>query len=334
LLSINHKLHKKRRYLLQKWQDRKKSLLMEIVVVFYKSRLPTSNKYVQLTGQHGAHMAKLLESGEPYYLQIASKLRGLATSLKAGERLPSEPQLAKDFKVSRFTVAKAVEQLVKDGLIVRKQGSGTFVAEAPLRRQPGYLLSFTEAVEAAGHVSTHKVLAFESVEWAPGLPYSPTEPLVLFDRLRFVDGNAIARHRSILSARLVERIGLTPEVFNAPDFSLYAHFNFHDLRVATANERLIARLADAEDRRLLKLAADAVVVSVSRQTFSDDGTPLDAVDATYDARHYSYEARLTRQTDLGNKKPTPEKNDESHNHDADGHHGPRLGPWDGGSKRG
>ena len=74
-------------------------------------------------------MARLLETGEPYYLQIAGQLRDMVDSLPAGERLPSEPRLAKDFRVSRFTVAKAVEQLVKDGLIVRKQGSGTFVAE-------------------------------------------------------------------------------------------------------------------------------------------------------------------------------------------------------------
>lgn len=276
-------------------------------------------------------MAKLLETGEPYYLQIANRLRGLVGSLKAGDRLPSEPQLAKDFKVSRFTVAKAVEQLVRDGLIVRKQGSGTFVAEAPLRRQPGYLLSFTEAVEAAGHVATHKVLAFEPTEWTPGLPYSPDQRLILFDRLRFVDGNAMARHRSILTGDLVERIGLTRNVVEDPDFSLYAHFHFHDLKVATANERLVARLASAEDRKLLKLPADGVVVSVSRQTYSHDGTPLDAVDATYDARQYSYEARLTRQSDLGNQRPKQERRYEQHSPEVDSHHGPRLGPW--GDKR-
>ena len=277
-------------------------------------------------------MAKLLETGEPYYLQIANRLRGLADSLPAGERLPSEPQLAKDFKVSRFTVAKAVEQLVRDGLIVRKQGSGTFVAEAPLRRQPGYLLSFTEAVQAAGHVATHKVLAFEPTEWVPGLPYSPDEPLILFDRLRFVDGNAMARHRSVLTAGLCESIGLTREAVEEADFSLYAHFNFHDLKVATASERLMARPATPEDRKLLKLPADGVVVSVHRTTYSHDGTPLDAVDATYDARHYSYEARLTRQTELGNQKPTQEKKDDFHPSEMEGHHGPRLGPW--GSGRG
>jgi GntR family transcriptional regulator len=273
-------------------------------------------------------MARLLETGEPYYLQIAGRLRGMVDSLPAGERLPSEPQLAKDFKVSRFTVAKAVEQLVKDGLIVRKQGSGTFVAEAPLRRQPGYLLSFTEAVVAAGHAATHKVLAFRPVEWSPGLPYSPETPLIMFDRLRFVDGAAVARHRSTLSAELTERIGLTEEVAAQPDFSLYRHFEDHGLTVATANEKLVARLASGEERTLLDLADDTVVFSVSRHTYSYEGTPLDSVQAVYDARHYSYEARLTRQPDMEHKKIiTQENKDEFQTPDMDGHRGPRLGPW-------
>lgn len=273
-------------------------------------------------------MKRLSDSGEPYYLQIAQRLRDIANAMPPGERLPSEPNLARDFKVSRFTVAKAVEQLVKDGLIVRKQGSGTFVAEAPLRRQPGYLLSFTEAVQAAGHASTHKVLAFRETEWMPGLPYPEGEPLIFFDRLRYVQGVAVARHASTLSATLLDRIGLTESVARGANFSLYRHFEESGLTVATANERLVARLASAEERKLLDLSDDTVLVSVIRQTFAHDGTPLDAVEATYDARHYSYEARLTRQPDPGNHKKQ-ENQDAVQNPDNVGHHGPRLGPFDG-----
>ena len=278
-------------------------------------------------------MAKLLDTGEPYYRQIADRLRSMVLDLPSGERLPSEPTLAKSFKVSRFTVAKAVEQLVNDGLIYRKQGSGTFVAEAPLRRQPGYLLSFTEAVQAAGHLATHIVLEFRPVAWSAGLPYGEEEGLVLLDRLRLVDGLAVARHRSILSAGLLERIGLTEAVVRRPDFSLYSHFADAGLQVASANERLIARLANEEESRLLGLSRNAVVVAVNRQTFAADGTPLDAVDATYDARHYSYEARLTRGAEPGNEKTNKEQRHEIQKPDPDGHNGPRLGPWDGRSNR-
>ncbi len=55
-------------------------------------------------------------------------------------------------------------------------------------------------------------------------------------------------------------------------------------------------------RASFSLSRNAVVVAVNRQTFAADGTPLDAVDATYDARHYSYEARHTRGAEPGNEK--------------------------------
>jgi GntR family transcriptional regulator len=260
----------------------------------------------------------------PLYVQIAEKLREEIRRLDSGTRIASEPQLAKEWGVSRFTVARAVEQLVDEGLITRRQGSGTFVAEAPLRRAPGYLLSFTEAVEAAGHKATHRLLAFEPVDWYDGLPYPRGAGLMLLDRLRFVDGHAAARHRSVLSADLVSATGLTREIAARSSFSLYCFLDQHGLSVHNASERLVAQSASADDRRLLGLRRGAVVVAVIRHSFAADGTPLDAVSATYDARRYSYEARLVREH--GNSS-TWENEHEDRNGDRLRHIGPRLGPW-------
>src|SRR5690606_33645761 len=110
-------------------------------------------------------------SRAPRYLQIAEALRARIVSMDPGARLPSEPQLAKEFSVSRFTVTRAVEVLMEEGLITRRQGSGTFVAEAPLRRAPGYLLSFTEAVAASGHKPSHRLLDYRPTAWERGMPY-------------------------------------------------------------------------------------------------------------------------------------------------------------------
>lgn len=273
---------------------------------------------------------KLRKNGEPLYRQIAERLREEIGDLNSGTRIPSEPQLARDWGVSRFTVAKAVEELVDEGLITRRQGSGTFVAEAPLRRQPGYLLSFTEAVSAAGHVATHRLLAFEPMEWQPGVPYPQGAPLVLFDRLRFVDGIAMARHRSVLSAELAAAIGLTRNIAGEPTFSLYRFFDEHDLSVEFATEQLYARAAEPVERELLDLDDNAVVVAVNRRSFAADGTLLDAVDATYDARRYSYEAQLVRRHRLVNEEPQKENDNAEIAYDAGRHNGPRLGPWDAG----
>lgn len=268
--------------------------------------------------------AKLRDREGPLYLQIADRLREDIGAMDSGARIPSEPQLAKDWGVSRFTVAKAVEQLVDEGLITRRQGSGSFVAEAPLRRAPGYLLSFTEAVEAAGHTASHRLLAFKPTEWRDGLPYEEGTALMLFDRLRLVDGVAVARHKSVLSAELLDEIGLTEEIAQAPSFSLYRYFGEHGLNVHTATERLHACAAEPDDRALLGLKGDGVVVAVTRHSFAADGTPLDAVGAIYDARRYSYESRLVRRFPGNNQQET---NHEETLDSGRGHLGPRLGPW-------
>jgi GntR family transcriptional regulator len=271
---------------------------------------------------------RLRDYESPLYVRIAERLREEISALQSGARIPSEPQLARDWGVSRFTVAKAVERLVDEGLITRRQGSGSFVAEAPLRRSPGYLLSFTEAVEAAGHAASHRLLSFGPTEWSEDLPYAPETRLLLLDRLRFVDGTAAARHRSVISAELAETTGLTREVAKDEAFSLYRFFEENGLSVHSATEKLVACAADPVNRRLLGLKEGAVVVSVTRHSFASDGTPLDAVGAVYDARRYSYEAQLVRQHSFGNRTTKENRHAQADSGTGD-HYGPRLGPWDG-----
>ena len=91
-------------------------------------------------------------SDQPLYRQLVDWLRVDLATKAAGDRIDSEPQMAKRFGVSRFTVTRAIEILVDEGLVNRRQGLGSFVAAPPLKRTPSYLLSFTEAVLSQGRL--------------------------------------------------------------------------------------------------------------------------------------------------------------------------------------
>jgi GntR family transcriptional regulator len=67
----------------------------------------------------------------PKYQQIADRLRGQIASgaLEPGRRLPSEPDLATEYDASRNTVRLAIALLINQGLVVSRQGLGTFVVE-------------------------------------------------------------------------------------------------------------------------------------------------------------------------------------------------------------
>jgi GntR family transcriptional regulator len=269
-------------------------------------------------------------SDRPLYRQVIDNLRVEIANKEAGDRIASEPELSRRFGVSRFTVTRAIEILVDEGLINRRQGLGTFVAAPPLKRAPSYLASFSEAITAARRTGSHRVLAFGPTHWREGLPYLEDEPLIGLDRLRLVDRAPTAIHRSVISAAIAQRIGLTAEAVASPGFSLYRRFEDAGLFVDRGVETLRARSASLEETRLLRLDDNRVVMAVCRRSFAADGTVLDFVDAVYDARRYAYEAEIRRARGSASSTVHPrtsEENDHAPHSGNEQSFGPRLGPW-------
>ena len=270
-------------------------------------------------------------SDRPLYRQLVDWLRVDLATKAPGDRIDSEPQLAKRFGVSRFTVTRAIEILVDEGLVNRRQGLGSFVAAPPLKRTPSYLLSFTEAVQSQGRFASHRLLNFGPVLWREGLPYPEGSPLVALDRLRLVDRIPTAIHRSIISAEVASAIGLDAEIAGAPRFSLYRLFDDAGLTIARGAETLRARRATDEEAELLKLGDDRVVMAVQRHTYAANGIILDAVDAVYDARRYSYRAELRRDLaatiNIHRRNVKVKEQGNATNSNTQHAFGPRLGPW-------
>ena len=276
-------------------------------------------------------------SERPLYRQLVEELRAEVAKRAVGDRIDSEPKLAQRFGVSRFTVARAIEILVEEGLVRRRQGLGSFVAPPALVRAPSYLSSFTEAVEAQGRTASHRLLYFGPTEWREDLPYPEDAALIGMDRLRFVDGAPAAIHRSVIAETVADSVGLTRSAATAPGFSLYRLFDRSRLTIERGVETLRARAATADEARLLNIAEAPVVMAVRRETFGPDGILLDVVNAVYDARRYSYQAEIRRDhaptTSNSHSRKTMEANHAS-NSNVERAFGPRLGPWsdrDGGS---
>ncbi|RSY01239.1 GntR family transcriptional regulator, partial [Sphingomonas koreensis] len=89
--------------------------------------------------------------GTPLYLQLARSLREHISSgaIDPGSALPSERDLSEMAGLSRVTVRKGIEQLIDEGVLVRKQGSGTFVARR-IETPGGKLSSFSDETRSRG----------------------------------------------------------------------------------------------------------------------------------------------------------------------------------------
>jgi GntR family transcriptional regulator len=123
------------------------------------------------------------------------RVRDLIDELVVGDAIPSERQLSQDLGVSRLTVRAALEDLVREGYLVRRRGAGTFVSE-PKIAQELTMSSFTDDIRSRGMTPGSRTLELRTV--AAGarlgriLHVSPSEPVVVATRLRLADRESMA----------------------------------------------------------------------------------------------------------------------------------------------
>jgi len=150
----------------------------------------------------------------PLYAQIQNFLReGIAQGRYAhGERLPSEPELAQRFSTTRATVARALQQLVFEGLISRRVGSGTFVGGSRLEDSVDTSLfeTFGDHVQAAGGTLEYRLLAFRRARAGAaaarelGLPADA--PVFRMERLRSVNSAVVGMEIRFVPEAIGSRI--------------------------------------------------------------------------------------------------------------------------------
>ena len=142
--------------------------------------------------------------------ETRDKVLELIERLSIGESIPSERQLSLDFGVSRLTVRAALDELVREGHLIRRRGSGTFVSE-PKIAQELTMTSFTEDMRRRGMRPTSRTIELKTV--AAGarlgrfLNVSPSESTMVAKRLRLADGETMAIETLHVPSRLVP--GLT-----------------------------------------------------------------------------------------------------------------------------
>jgi GntR family transcriptional regulator len=119
----------------------------------------------------------------------------LIEALEPGQAIPSERQLVIDLGVSRLTVRAALDELVREGYLLRRRGAGTFVNE-PKVAKGMTMSSFSEDMRGRGLSPGGRTLEFRTVPAGARLGrilhVSPSEPVLAIKRLRLADGEPMA----------------------------------------------------------------------------------------------------------------------------------------------
>lgn len=213
-----------------------------------------------------------LDSDIPLYAQLVGIIkRSISTGvLHIGDLLPSEAELCQTLSVSRNTVRQAIGELEDDGLVVRKRGRGTFVADPSANRR-GVRYSFTTEVSSLGKVPSSTLVDF-TITPPPAIVCEKMElredtPVYCFTRIRNVDNEPLILETSYYPQYIYPN--LNREMVQTHSFySLLYHVGITPF---AAEESYEAVTLDADSARLLHVEPGACAFYHQRRTRTEDG---------------------------------------------------------------
>jgi GntR family transcriptional regulator len=197
-----------------------------------------------------------------------------SSQLEPGTKLPTEGELSKRFGVSRATVREAVRGLVEAGYVIRRRGSGSYVAER--RRMPHGLdstLSYLAMIESAGAHAGMRVLdaVFEPCEKTDSpLHLSRGDMALAVERVRTADGQPVIYSRDRIPARLL-RTDLDLQNLDPSLFALLRSSG-HAADHATATLRAVA--STSFTAKVLGVRRGKPLLYIEEVDYDRDGTPV------------------------------------------------------------
>jgi GntR family transcriptional regulator len=237
-----------------------------------------------------ASVPKSEHSNSPIYMQLAHRLRLQIEDgdFKAGEALPSERDLCTIMGASRVTVRKAIELLIEDGLLSRRQGSGTYVT--PRIQAPGsFLSSFSEDAEARGEATDTiwmmKVVAPATEEEARILELSGNAQVARLSRVRMAGGEPLAIENAVVPAEML------PDISQLGN-SLYQALDQRGNRPVTGQQKIRAALAGPTEASLLSIPENTEILRIERVTRRADGRPVELTRSAYRGERYEFVSEL------------------------------------------
>lgn len=231
------------------------------------------------------------DSPVPLYHQLAEQLTGAISGgdLQPGDAFENEVALTERLGLSRPTVRRAIQELVDDGLLVRRRGLGTTVANRRVHRR-AELTSLHDDLVRAGATPTTEVLELGPVQdpdVASALDLPADTELLAVTRLRRSDGIPLAVLRNWLPSALCD---VTREELEQE--GLYAALRRRGARPVVAHQRIGARPPTPAERRRLGLRGSEPVLTMTRAAFDALGNPVEYGDHSYRAAGYSIDVMV------------------------------------------
>ncbi len=215
----------------------------------------------------------------PLYDLIEQNFRNLITSgrLKSGKVIPSEWELTDLYGVSRLTVRRALDDLAREGWLVRRHGVGTFVSHPTVTQIAPSKLSFTEQMRSIGRQPSSRLLHIRIISAAPELSshlkVKEGEPVVEIMRIRLADGEPVLLETSYLSGNRFPGLEHRQELARASLYEMLgSRYRTH---VAAMDQTLEPVLLTRAEAKYLEAQVGAPAIKSEVVALNSDGDPLE-----------------------------------------------------------
>lgn len=235
----------------------------------------------------------------PLYEQLKRALVGMIETglLRTGDQVPATSELCSRFGVSHITVTKALDGLVRDGVVTRIQGKGTFVTAQRIERRLTNLISFTHEMGRQGLTVSSRVLHTEVVPHNSQLnrafhrsPDAP-EQYIRIRRLRLLNGGAACLATSLFPEAVGRRLLELP-LENSSFYELLERRL--GLRLLREEQWITPVLADREVARLLDVRPGAPLFRMEGMTYLEGDVPIEATDSLFRGDKFRFFANVYR----------------------------------------
>jgi GntR family transcriptional regulator len=230
--------------------------------------------------------------------ETRDRVLDLIEQLDVGDAIPSERQLCSDLGVSRLTVRAALDELVREGYVVRRHGAGTFVSE-PKIAQELTMTSFTDDMRRRGMRPASRTLELRvtpaGARLGRLLHVSPSEPIMVARRLRLADEETMAIETLHARASLVP--GLTAEDLDRHSFYELLRERY-GVEVVGGTQTIEPTVTNEEESEALGVPLHSPAFLFERVSRDENGNIVEFVESTYRGDRYRLVTELSRRREV------------------------------------
>ena len=232
----------------------------------------------------------LNKKGIPLYIQLKEELlKDIKNNYKAGDIIPPEGKIEKQYEVSRITVRKAIEELERDKVLEKKQGKGTFVLDQKILYDANSIGSLTQRLSKQNHKLETKSIEFEIIEdkhYVKDLLLC--KKLLCIKRLRLLNGIPFALMFNYMDYEKVPNI--------EKDFKIESLYSYlkdkYQIEFYNAEETVEAKAPSKEEALDLEIKDSTPLLSLHRLSFDKEENPVEYSDVRIKADMYKHKISL------------------------------------------